>query len=165
MEQKSIGSSPAFHLESAWRAILLTGLIAGTLDALGPILINKANPKLMFQFIASGAFGSERAFAGGTPMVVWGVLFHYFIAYSWTTLFFLLYPAIPFLRKNKYITAVLYGVFVWIVMNRVVIPLSKIQQGPFNIKGALTGAAILIVAIGLPVSILARRYYSRKGVV
>jgi len=50
-------------------------------------------------------------------------------------------------------------------MNRVVIPLSEIAQRPFNLKGALTGMAILMVAIGLPISLLTHRYYSRKGFV
>jgi uncharacterized membrane protein YagU involved in acid resistance len=69
------------------------------------------------------------------------------------------------MRKNKYIAGLLYGIFVWIIMNRVVIPLSEIQQRPFDLKGALTGMSILMVAIGLPISILTHRYYLRKGIV
>src|SRR5688572_7996093 len=98
-------------------------------------------------------------------MIVLGVIFHYFIAFSWTILFFFMYPALPIMRKNKYITGLLYGIFVWIVMNRVVIPLSEIAQRPFNLKGALTGMSILMVAIGLPISILTHRYYARRGIV
>jgi hypothetical protein len=120
---------------------------------------------LRFKFIASGAFGAGKAFSGGDIMIVWGVLFHNFIAISWTLLFFFMYPALPWMRKNKYISGLLYGIFVWIIMNRVVIPLSEIQQRPFNLKGALTGMSILMVAIGLPISILTRRYYLRKGIV
>ena len=40
--------------------------------------------------VARGAFGREEAFAGGNTMVIWGVIFHYFIAFSWTILFFVL---------------------------------------------------------------------------
>jgi hypothetical protein len=165
MEQNSIVDSRGIALKDIWKPVLFTGLLAGTLDALGPILVNKINPAVMFKYIASGAFGAERAFAGGTDMVILGVLFHYFIAYAWTILFFVLYPVILLARKNRLITGVLYGIFVWIIMNKVVIPLSQIQQGPFNIQGALTGAAILIVAIGLPISFLAYRFYSRRGIV
>lgn len=132
------------------------------MDAIGAIVVYKANPMRMFQFIASGAFGAEKAFAGGTAMVIWGVVFHYFIAFFWTILFFVAYPAVAALRKNSYMVAVIYGIFVWIFMNRVVLPLSKITQGPFNFQSALTGAAILIVAIGFPVSIRAHRYFARR---
>lgn len=148
--------------EGAFKTIALTGLLAGTLDAMGPILVNGANPSGMFKYIASGAFGPEKAFAGGTGMVLLGVFFHYFIAFSWTTFYFFMYPTLQFLQKNKYVSGVLYGIFVWIVMNRIVVPLSKVPQGAFTIKGALTGASILIVAIGLPIAILTHRYYSKK---
>lgn len=50
-------------------------------------------------------------------------------------------------------------------MNRVVIPLSEIAQRPFNLKGALTGMSILMIAIGLPISILTHRYFLRRGIV
>jgi hypothetical protein len=148
--------------ESAFKTIALTGLLAGTLDAMGPILVNGANPGGMFKYIASGAFGVEKAFAGGTAMVLWGIFFHYFIAYSWTTFYFFLYPRVHLLQKNKYVSGILYGIFVWIIMNRIVVPLSKVPEGAFTVKGALTGVSILIVAIGLPIAIRTHRYYSKR---
>jgi hypothetical protein len=165
MESKTITHPVAVSHGSRWRAIMLTGFLAGTLDAIAAIVVYQANPIGLFKFIAAGAFGTEAAFAGGTIMVVWGILFHYFIAFSWTALFFFVYPAIPLMRKNKYVTGLLYGIFVWIMMNQVVVPLSQIVQKPFNPRAAAVGASILMVAIGLPISILAHRYYARKGVV
>ena len=165
MEPKIITQSDALSSASPWRTIILTGLLAGTLDAIAAIVVSQASPAAVFKYIASGAFGAGKAFSGGDIMIVWGVFFHYFIALFWTVLFFFMYPALPWIRKNKYITGLLYGIFVWIMMNRVVIPLSEIPQRPFNLKSALTGMSILMVAIGLPVSILTRRYYLRKGMV
>ena len=165
MEPKIITQSDSLSSAGPWRTIILTGLLAGTLDAIAAIVVSQASPAAVFKFIASGAFGAGKAFSGGDIMIVWGVLFHYFIALSWTVLFFFMYPALPWMRKNKYITGLLYGIFVWIIMNRVVIPLSEIPQRPFNLKGALTGMSILMVAIGLPISILTHRYYLRKGIV
>ena len=165
MEPKIITQSDSLSSAGPWRTIILTGLLAGTLDAIAAIVVSQASPAAVFKFIASGAFGAGKAFSGGDVMIVWGVFFHYFIALSWTVLFFFMYPALPWMRKNKYITGLLYGIFVWIIMNRVVIPLSEIPQRPFNLKGALTGMSILMVAIGLPISILTHRYYLRKGIV
>src|SRR5688500_18718690 len=164
MEPKLVSHSNDVSSEAPWKTILIIGLLAGTLDALGAIVVYQAEPAGLFKFIARGAFGAGRAFSGGVEMVMWGILFHYFIAYAWTTLFFFLYPTASFMRKNKYVTGLLYGIFVWIIMNRVILPLSEIPQQPFNIRGALIGASILMVAIGLPIAILTHRYYSRKGI-
>jgi len=165
MEPKTIIQSETYTAASPWRTIMLTGFLAGTLDAIAAIVIYQANPARLFQFIASGAFGAGNAFSGGAMMVFWGVLFHYIIAYSWTVLFFFTYPVFPWMRKNKYVTGLLYGIFVWVGMNQVVIPLSEIVQRPFDLRAALIGASILMVAIGLPISILTHRYYARKGLV
>jgi hypothetical protein len=165
MEPKIITEPDTLSSSGPWRTIILTGLLAGTLDAVAAIVVSQASPAAVFKYIASGAFGAGKAFSGGDIMIAWGVIFHYFIALSWTLLFFFIYPTLPWLKKNKYIAGLLYGIFVWVMMNRVVIPLSEIPQRPFNLKGALTGMSILMVAIGLPISILTHRYYLRKGIV
>jgi hypothetical protein len=41
-----------------------------------------------------------------------------------------------------------------------VLPLSAVQASPFEISKALIAMLILVVAIGLPLSIFAKRYYS-----
>jgi hypothetical protein len=148
--------------QKPWKVILLTSLLVGTLDALAAIVIYRADPIRMFQFIASGAFGAGEAFSGGTLMVILGIIFHYLIAASWVILFFLIYPASAMLKKNKYVTGVVYGIFIWIIMNQVIIPLSEIPQSAFDLKGALIGASILIFAVGLPTSLIIHRYYWRK---
>ena len=149
---------------SRWKAIVWAGLLAGTLDMLGAVIVYQANPGQIFKFIASGAFGAGRAFSGGPIMVVWGIVFHYVIAFAWTVAFFLIYPSFPMLWKNRYITGGLYGIFIWLVMNMVVIPLSAIAVPAFNAKSAVIGASILIVAVGMPIAILTHRYYSRSGI-
>lgn len=60
--------------------ILITGLIAGTIDILSAIFILAGgNAVGTFKYIASGAFG-KTAFEGGNEMVAYGALFHYIIA-------------------------------------------------------------------------------------
>jgi hypothetical protein len=135
-------------------------LIAGTLDlsaAVIQMLLAGRNPLMMLKFIASGVFGSE-ALAGGNGYAVMGVVFHYMIAGIWTVVFFFLYPQLRFLQKNVWLTAVLYGLFVWFVMTRIVLPLSDTPPLPFTLQGALISSAILIVAIGMPLSWIARKY-------
>jgi hypothetical protein len=138
----------------------LAWLVAGTLDITAAViqtLINGRDPVMMLKFIASGVFGSA-SLSGGTGYAVMGLLFHYVIAGIWTWFFFFLYAQVKFLQKNVWLTAVTYGVFVWFVMNRIVLPLSNTPAIPFTVRGALISAAILIAAIGTPLSFMARRY-------
>ena len=59
------------------QTIVLLCLLTGTLDAIAALLIGyKVSPQIIFQYIASGWFGPRAAFAGGTSMVLWGILFH-----------------------------------------------------------------------------------------
>jgi len=164
LEQPHVTNRRTNVARNALKIIIFVGLVVGTLDMLGAIIVYQADPARMFRFIASGAFGAGTAFSGGAIMVVWGIVFHYTIAFAWTIVFFFVYPWLPILWKNKYITGVLYGIFIWVIMNMVVIPLSAIASGPFDLTSATIGASILIVAVGLPISLLIHRYYTRKGI-
>ena len=144
------------------KAILKTGLIAGTLDILAAIVIlAKMNAVGVLQYIASGVFGKE-AFSGGTATVIAGLIFHYIIAISFTTFYFIIFPYVPFLGKQRLISGVLYGAFVWSVMNLVIVPLSNTSKSALTWNGVSLNMAILIVCIGLPISLLANKYYSSK---
>jgi len=145
-------------------AILVTGLVAGILDGAAAVALYMYRggraPARIFNFIASGVFGPA-AMTGGTPMVMAGVGFHLVIAIGWTTLFFLAARRFEVLRRHFIGAAVGHGVFVWIMMNKVVLPLSRVQMGPGGTwNSIIVNALILVVCIGFPVSIGARRYFS-----
>lgn len=163
MPQNTIVAKP-----TALQTILLAGCIAGTLDILSACTqyyINTGkNPLRVLNYVASGVFGKETAYAGGTTMPVLGLLFHYIIAFSFTVFFFWLYPKWKALSLNKFITAVGYGLFVWAVMNLLVVPMSQTPKGPFDISRAMIAAAILICMIGLPITLIVGNYYAKKGV-
>ena len=145
-----------------FRAILFAGLIAGTLDITAAVLVSGVSLRTVLHYIASGAFGRETAFSGGLLMAIVGLLFHYIIACSWTTLYFLIYPKMPVLSRSRIISGLAYGMVVWVVMNLVVVPLSAIPPRPFNPTQALIGCVVLMLAIGTPVAFLAHRYYSKR---
>jgi hypothetical protein len=51
-----------------------------------------------------------------------------------------------------------YGIFVWIVMNLVVLPMTALSPGPIKLYPAVIGASILVAMIGLPIAYAAHRY-------
>ncbi len=146
-------------------AIAITGLLAGSLDIMFALiqyyLKSDKNPIVVLKFIASAVFGKE-ALTGGYFMAWVGLLFHFLIAFGWTIFFFLIYPRIPLLSKNKFVTGLFYGIFIWLVMNLLLLPLTKVPPSSLIAANAITGMLLLVVAVGLPISILANRYYLKR---
>lgn len=148
--------------------VFFAGILVGTMDGLSAVIHylikGGQHPEKVFNFIASGLFG-KAGLSGGVQMVVAGILFHFIIAGIWTFIFFRAYARIEIMRRNRIITGVLYGLLVWTIMTRVVLPLSRTPKIPFRWEPAITGALILIIAIGLPLSFIANRAYkkSRSG--
>lgn len=145
--------------------VLLAGLITGTLDILSAFVyfsvVSHGQPvSKILVYISSGVFG-KAAFSGEPAMIWWGLLFHYLIALTWSFVFFLLYPKIPGLRKHPVATGLVYGLLVWCVMNLVVVPLSQVPHGPLRLVNSVINILILMVMIGLPLSFMARKYYTR----
>jgi hypothetical protein len=144
--------------------ILISGLIVGSFDLTAAsiqTLIYHGNLIRLFKYIATGVYGKE-ALNGGTAYALQGILFHYCIAMIWTIVFFLIYPKISLLAKNRILTGILYGLVVWLVMNCVVVPLSNTSKNPFNLSRAMIAAGILIVAIAIPLSYMVYAYYRRN---
>lgn len=132
--------------------VIITGLIAGSLDLLIALVLfvsrSKQKPSVLLRYIASAAFG-EKASGGGTRMALAGLLFHYFIAMVWTVLYFSVFRRV-FACGTVAAHAVVYGMFVWVVMNLVVLPMSKAEPRPWSAPLALVNVVILIIAIGVP---------------
>lgn len=144
------------------KAIFKTGLLAGTLDILAAIFIlAKGNAIATLQFVASGYFGPQ-AFASGNEMAIWGLLFHYTIALCFTTLYFITYPKIKLLQRNVWISAIVYGIIVWLIMAFVVVPNSAVAQRPFNPAAAIKNCTILIVCIALPIVYFTKQFYANR---
>jgi hypothetical protein len=138
--------------------VLRAGLVAGTLDITAALLIyphSAAGRIKLLQGIASGLIGKV-AFGGGLATAGLGLFLHFTIAMSWAAIYFAASRRIDFLVKYAIPSGMIYGIIVYLVMNRVVVPLSAIGPRPFVLSQALLAAAILIVCIGLPIALLVR---------
>jgi hypothetical protein len=133
-------------------------LLVGTLDIVAACLQyylkTGKGPTPIFKYIASGVFGPD-ALAGGANMIVFGLLFHYSIAVSFTIFFFLISVLFPIVKRTRVTTGILYGIVVWLIMNLLVVPISNTPKSEFDWVNAGAGMLILIVCIGLPLSFIA----------
>ncbi|HYM94398.1 MAG TPA: hypothetical protein VET23_09690, partial [Chitinophagaceae bacterium] len=75
---------------------------------------------------------------------------HFCNAYLFTIFFFVIYPKIKMPPKNSIITGLLYGCFVWLVMNLVVVPMSHTPKLPFNLTQTIPEVVFLMACVGLP---------------
>lgn len=156
-------SAPA--KKSLTHAILFAGLIAGILDGTAAVVSFLAkggkDPIKIFNFIASGIFGPA-GLQGGMPMAFAGLVFHMCIATIWAAIYFFIYPRITCPSKNWVVSGLLYGIFVWIGMNLVVVPLSNTPAMGKTVQGMITGTIILMLFIGLPVAYLASKHFGKS---
>jgi uncharacterized membrane protein YagU involved in acid resistance len=134
-------------------------LLVGTLDISAALFYyyirTGKDPENVLRFVASGVFGKD-AFSGGTIMSIYGLAFHFLNAFLFTVFFFWIFPKLKLLSKNRILTAIGYGIFIWAVMQLIVLPLSKIGVTSFTLKSASIAISILIVCIGLPLSFMAK---------
>ena len=149
-------------------SLVKTAILAGSLDILAAFLLvfirtGKLQVFNIFKFIASGIFGKD-ASAGGLKMVLAGIILHYGIAFLFTLLFFWMYPKMNLGSKNKWVSGITYGLLIWLTMNLIVLPLSNVIHRPFSLSNALINMAILIICIGIPLSLLARKFYRKTMV-
>jgi len=143
------------------KKILLAGLIAGTIDIIAAFIDAwfsfHATPQKVLNGIAGGAIGEENA-AGSFLMMIFGLLIHFFIVYSYTFFFYFIYPGLKKIIRSNIVLGILYGLFIWATMRFIILPtLSQVQFAPFKITKAFKPMLILIGAIGIPLSLMMSR--------
>lgn len=151
---------------SAVQTILSAGLVAGCFDLLTAILVysvamERTTDRKLLQGIGRAAFGSN-TFQDETSLALSGVGVHFFIAFSFTIFYFFLFPYLAFLRRQRIVSGLLYGIFAWCVMNLAVLPLFHVANIPNKWDSIVRGAVILMFCIGLPISVIVSRYYLSK---
>jgi hypothetical protein len=143
-----------------WKVIAGATLLVGTLDISDAFIfysLRGITPTRILQGIASGVLG-RAAFSMGHRSALLGLFFHFFIAFSATTVFLLASRKLP-LARHPFLNGALFGAALYIVMNYVVLPLSKIGLRPTPpLVPLINGVAALIFCIGIPLAFIARRY-------
>jgi hypothetical protein len=139
-------------------AILVGGLIAFDLTyAIVFSAFHKVPPITVIQSVASGVLG-KAAFDGGLSTAILGLFLHFFIAFSWAAIFYILSRLIPFLRQHPVVSGLLFGAVIYAVMYLIVLPNSAY---PNKINFALSRVVINLIAhmflIGLPIALAIRK--------
>jgi hypothetical protein len=156
--------------KSFFTSALTAGLIAGALDitaaCIHAYIKNGTAPMQVLRYVANGAV-DPKTFSSPALHALFGLLVHFFIAISFTFFFFFLAKQIPLLVKYPIPIGILYGIFVWAAMRFIIlVNFSRHKQKPIEgaeaIKNAAIAASIIVICVGIPVVLLARKYVRGK---
>ena len=146
-----------------WKVIACATLLVGTLDISDAFIfygLRGVSPAIILQGIASGVLG-RASFSMGSRSILLGLFFHFFIAFSATTVFLLASRKLP-LSRHPWLYGAFFGVALYGVMNYVVLPLSKIGLRPTPpLIPLINGVAALVFCIGIPLAFIVRRYVAQ----
>jgi hypothetical protein len=135
--------------------IATAALLSGILDLSATSTVMNAQsipPERLLQGIASGALGPS-SFQGGKKTAATGLFFHFLIAFFAAAIFYESSRHLPFLIEHPFLSGVLYGIAVHLVMSRIVVPLSAAPKREFSAKAFLTQLVIHICFVGLPIAL------------
>jgi Na+/alanine symporter len=150
-----IGDSTEKHPGSAILAIVVGGLVAGTLDLTQAVILFGKNIPLA---IAGGLLGPQ-AFRGGAGTYILGVLLHFFIACSAAAIYFAASRKLRFLTEHPLVCGLFFGAAVQLVMSLAVLPLSALHaMGPYTYRDLVSGFLVHMVIVGLPISFSVQRF-------
>jgi uncharacterized membrane protein YagU involved in acid resistance len=117
-------------------------------------------PIRILQGIASGLLG-PKSFNGGWETATLGAAFHFLIAFSAAGVFYAASRKLTFLTRRPILSGVLYGIAVYLCLYWVVMPLSAYHQPPFSISATVIAIITHVVCVGVPISLVVCRYWSR----
>lgn len=117
----------------AWSQVLLGGLIVALGDAAFATTFwfswNAAGVTKMFQSIAVGALG-QASFQGGVSTATLGAALHLFMATMFVVVYAQVARRFPALLERPIAYGIPYGAVLYVVMNFIVMPLSRVGRSP-----------------------------------
>jgi len=147
---------------SFFKALALCLLIAGTLDISDALIfygLRGVPPLGLLRFIAACLVGVS-ALHGGLGMAALGLAIHYTITLFWSALFLLAATRIAFLTRYAIASGLLYGCLIYLIMNFVVLPLTRLPPRTHHLAPAvlINGVLALVLFMGLPIALIARHF-------
>jgi hypothetical protein len=146
-----------------WSAGALVGLLDGTFAiAVYARVLRVATATQVLQSIA-GAFLGGAAYRGGMASAALGLGMHFGIAFGWTLVYAFLWTAAAPLRELTRSTAgalaagAVFGCCVWLVMDLLLIPLTRARSTPAAPSLFFVMLAWHAVGVGWPIALMLRR--------
>ena len=139
------------------RAIIYGGMIGGSLDISYACLISILGgraPETMLKGIAAGLLGRS-VVTRGTEIAILGLALHFVIALGAATTYYAVSRKVTLLVSRAPICGPLFGAIVYLIMNRIVLPLSALHVRP---QMRMPGLLAVMFLVGLPIALSVQRF-------
>jgi uncharacterized membrane protein YagU involved in acid resistance len=161
----ALAASGSIERPRPLETILVGGLVVAALDIANAMtfwgLYRGTTPQAILQSIAAGLLGKD-AFTGGAPTAWLGAFLHLFIACAIASVYCAACLLLPGVLARPATYGPLYGAAVYLFMNQLVIPLSRIGATPFILPWFLANFIGHVLLVGPPVAFIAR-WSARRG--
>jgi hypothetical protein len=142
--------------------ILWIGLFAWTVDITDNLIFNQLRgitPKMGVS-IHRQRIDWYTGFPGWSAICRTGCGNPLTIALTWTDVFYAASRKLMVLTRRPVVSGLVYGGAIYLFMNFIVLPLSGVPhpRSAFSIASRINGVLALLFFIGLPISLLIRRY-------
>lgn len=137
----------------SWSQVLLGGLIVAVADIAFAITYwfswTASGLVQVFQAIAVGALG-KASYDGGLATALLGAGLQWFMASMFVLVYALVGKRVPALLRRPFVYGVPYGLVLYVVMNFVVMPLSRVGASPsLEHPGRLVPVVVAHMAFGV----------------
>ena len=148
-----------------WKQAVYGGLLIAAADAIFAIALwfewNTKGLTQMFQTIAVGVLGKS-SYEGGTATAVLGAGLHVAMAIAFVVICIALGFRLRLLAEKPVVSGLVYGVGLYVVMNFVVMPLSRVDASPSFKRLDWIGMSLVAhMVFGVVCTLFARR--ARRG--
>lgn len=139
---------------------LAASIAAGIPDVFVASALSRAPPGKVLQMIASGVLGVA-AYSKGTASIALGLGFQIAMSFAIALIFNIAFWQVAFLRQNPILFGALYGCVIFVVMNFVVVPLSRAHPKPHWDVKTVVAMLIVMILFGEVLSLIAAAFWER----
>jgi len=143
-----------------WAIVVLGGLVLGTLDLMFATSFWKigygVSATRVMQSVARGVLGTA-SFEGGVPTALLGTALHYTIAITMAATYYAVSRRYRMLTRWPVACGVAYGALLYLIMNFVVLPLSRVGLPKFDNAVWVASSIVMHTIFGVICALTARR--------
>lgn len=124
---------------------LLAAVAAGVPDVFVAALLSRAPPGKVLQTIASGVLG-EASYAGGSASVTLGLCLQIAMSFVIALIYDIAFFQSPMISRSPLMFGALYGIVIFVVMNFVVVPLSRTHpKFQWDLKSVVAMTIVMVL--------------------
>lgn len=139
---------------------LLASVAAGIPDVYVAAVLSRAPAGRVLQTIASGVFG-EASYSGGLRSIVWGIALQIAMSFVIALIFNIAFSYGIGIRRSPLLFGALYGIVIFVVMNFVVVPLSRsYPKQQWNLKSVIVMLVVMVLFAEI-ISLIAMGFKSK----